>query len=137
MAAEANFSTEVSRWIDQVAKARARAFFHALAWAAVNRVSELTPVDTGFLRSNWTAIRPEDTEPKSGAVPFPQLAIERLQIGERIRIINPTEYARRIEYGFVGEDSQGRHFNQQGRHMAQQTVTELPAIAAELVQRFR
>jgi hypothetical protein len=49
--------------------------------------------------------------------------------GDVVIIVNPTAYARRIEYGFTGEDSLGRYYNQPGHHMAQQTVAEMPAIA--------
>lgn len=131
----ADFSQDVSAWCNRAA-ARANEVFRAIAFDAVQRVQELTPVDTGFLRSNWTAIVRGDEEPVAGRVPPPADAIARARVGMVIVIINPAAYARRIEYGFVGEDSAGRHFNQQGRHMVGQTISEMPAIADAALARI-
>lgn len=131
----ADFSEDVSRWVDG-RRAKAREVFVAIATDAVNRVKELTPVDTGFLRSNWTAMKPGDTEPVAGRVQDPMAVITTARIGDTIVIVNPTEYARRIEYGFVGEDSLGRHYSQQGAHMVAQTMAELPRIAQEARDRI-
>lgn len=131
----ADFDFDVSRWCDRQ-RDHADLILRAIAFEAVNRVKELTPVDTGFLRSNWTAILRGQTEPVAGRASDPLYTIARARIGDVIVIVNPTEYARRIEYGFVGEDSLGRHFNQQGRHMMAQTIAELPAIADRVVARL-
>lgn len=130
----ADFHEDVSRWVNRQ-RERANAAFAAICTDAVNRVKELTPVDTGFLRSNWTAMRPGDTEPVAGRVQDPMIVIASAQAGDTIVIVNPTAYARRIEYGFVGEDSRGRHYNQQGHHMVAQTIAELPTIAQRAVDR--
>ena len=132
----ADFAADVSRWVDR-RRAEADAVFRTIAMDTVNRIKELTPVDTGFLRSNWTAIRKGDAEPVAGRVPPPEAAIAEARVGDTIVILNPTVYARRIEYGFVGEDSLGRHYNQQGAHMVQQTLNELPSIAGAAVARVR
>jgi Bacteriophage HK97-gp10, putative tail-component len=126
----ADFSFAVTEWVNK-AGARANELFRTIATDAVNRVKELTPVDTGFLRSNWTAILQGEAEPKAGDVQAPQSAvtISHARIGDVIIILNPTAYARRIEYGFVGEDSLGRHYNQQGHHMVAQTMSEMTSIA--------
>jgi hypothetical protein len=129
----ADFSVDVARWVDK-AKKRAEEAFQATAEAAVNRVKDLTPVRTGYLRANWTAIRDGDAEPTPGTVPDPMTAIDQAPLGSTLVVLNPVVYARRVEYGFVGEDSLGRHYNQPGRHMTQQTVAEMPSIAAAAVQ---
>lgn len=131
----ADFSVDVTRWCNR-ARDRADLLLRTIATDAVNRVKELTPVDTGFLRSNWTAVKRGDPEPVAGRVPDPIAAIQDLRVGQVVIILNPTVYARRIEYGFVGEDSAGRHYNQQGRHMAAQTAAELPAIAERALARL-
>ena len=56
--------------------------------------------------------------------------------GDKIFIVNPVVYARRIEYGFRGEDGNGRSVEQQGRGMVRQTVAEMPAIAERAVGRL-
>jgi hypothetical protein len=124
----ADFTSDVSKWCDQ-AGALATAVFQAIAFDAVQRVQELTPVDTGFLRSNWTAIAPGDAEPVAGRVQPAGEAIAKAKVGQVILIINPVVYARRIEYGFVGEDKLGRYYHQKGRHMVAQTMAEMPSIA--------
>lgn len=131
----ADFDFMVTRWCDR-AGAAAEAVFRTIATDAVNRVKELTPVDTGFLRSNWTAVKQGEEEPVAGRVPDPASAIQQLRLGQVVVILNPTVYARRIEYGFVGEDSLGRHYNQSGRHMVAQTMAELPAIADRALARL-
>lgn len=132
----ADFAEDVSRWVDR-RRRDADETFRTIATDVVNRVKELTPVKTGFLRSNWTAIRKGDAEPIPGRVPDPFLALQTARIGDTISVINPTVYARRIEYGFVGEDKLGRHYNQQGAHMMQQTMSELPTIAEKTVARIQ
>jgi hypothetical protein len=130
----ADFTSDVSKWCNE-AKGLASDVFQAIAFDAVMRVQELTPVKTGFLRSNWTAIRKGDAEPVAGRVSPPGVAIADAEVGDVILIINPVAYARRIEFGFVGEDSLGRYYNQQGRHMMTQTMTEMPEIAEKAKQR--
>lgn len=130
----ADFARDVSAFVER-AKARADAALRAIAFAAVESVQHKTPVDTGFLRSNWTAMLPGDSEPVAGRVANPDAVIAEATVGMTITIINPVVYARRIEFGFVGEDSLGRHYNQQGAHMVQRTLDDLPAIATEAVSR--
>lgn len=130
----ADFSTDVSAWCDK-AGGRATLVLRTICWDVLNRIKELTPVDTGFLRSNWTAIIEGEAEPIAGRVPDPAKALMTVKVGQIVVILNPTVYARRIEYGFVGEDIAGRQFNQMGVHMVAQTLTELPAIAAAAVAR--
>ena len=129
-----DFSSDVSQWCDQ-ATDRASALFCTIVADAVARVQELTPVDTGFLRSNWTVVKPGDAEPVAGRVPNPQNAIIQSEVGDVLMIVNPTVYARRIEFGYTGEDSLGRYFNQPGRHMMQQTISEMPQIAQRALAR--
>lgn len=58
------------------------------------------------------------------------------KVGDKIFIMNPVKYARRIEYGFSGRDARGVMQDQKGRGMVQKTVSELPAIAAKAVDRL-
>lgn len=131
----ADFSQDVSAWCNRAAE-RAGEVLRAIAFDSVQRVQQMTPVDTGFLRSNWTAILRGDEEPVAGRAPPPADAIARARVGVVIVILNPVAYARRIEYGFVGEDSRGRYYNQQGRHMVGQTIADMPAIAEGALTRI-
>ncbi len=78
-------------------------------------LKEHTPVVTGNLRASW--FLKHDTD--------------------KIVISTGVEYARRVEYGFVGEDSAGRKFNQPGRGMVRQTVKAAPQIIADTIERLR
>jgi outer membrane lipoprotein SlyB len=55
-----DFVTKVGAWCDK-AEGYAREAFIAIAWDALTRVKELTPVRTGWLRSNWQAVT-EDSD---------------------------------------------------------------------------
>lgn len=128
------FSVAVEQWVE-AAKARSDLAFQAIALDVVNHVKSLTPVNTGYLRANWTIVRNNDPIPLPGRVPRPEEVIEHIRAGDRILIVNPVVYARRIEFGFVGQDSRGRNFDQPGRGMAQQTMAAMPEIARRAVQR--
>lgn len=129
------FEVQVRRWVEKAGR-QAEAAFRATAEDAASRVKELTPVRTGYLRANWTAIRPGDAEPVEGRTPPTDELIARLRLGDKIIILNPVKYARRVEFGFIGEDSKGRAFSQQGRGMVQQTVKEIPRLAQAATRRI-
>jgi hypothetical protein len=131
----ADFVVSVEQWVSQ-ARDRATEAFRAIATDALARVKELTPVDTGYLRANFVDVLSADAIPKPSAAPSVGAEIANAKIGDTIFIVNPVEYARRIEYGFVGQDARGRNVNQVGRYMVTQTVAELPQIAQNVLQRF-
>jgi hypothetical protein len=80
-----DFATQVGRWCDK-AEGRAREAFIAIAWDALTRVKELTPVRTGWLRSNWQAVTDSS-----------DLPVER-----REGIKSTAEIAAGIAAGFAG-----------------------------------
>jgi hypothetical protein len=131
-----DFRVQVEQWVVR-AKGRAQEAFRAIAQDASTRVKELTPVRTGYLRANWSAILDGEAEPKPGAAPPAEAAIGRAALGDTIHVLNPVVYARRVEFGFVGEDSLGRKYNQRGRGMVQQTVAEMPRLSERAVARVR
>ena len=128
------FSLAVEKWVEK-AKGQSDAAFQATALDAVNTVKSLTPVKTGFLRANWTVIRNNDPMPMPARVQSPEAVIAQLRIGDMMLIVNPVVYAARVEYGFVGDDSLGRHYDQKGVGMMQQTIAMLPEIARRATAR--
>ena len=130
----ADFSVAVEQWVKK-AKERAEQAYRAIAEDALARAKELTPVDTGYLRANFVTVLEGEAIPKDEPTPETMAGINRAKVGDTILIVNPVPYARRIEYGFVGEDSLGRKYDQKGRHMVAQTVAEMPRIAEEAVKR--
>ena len=129
-----DFTLQVDQWVEKAGRLAAQAF-QAVALDAVADVKMRTPVVTGFLRANWALLRNNDPMPIPGRVPEPEAVAAQLQLGDRLVIANPVIYARRVEYGFVGTDSLGRHYNQKGRGMMEQTMAHLPQIAERAVAR--
>jgi len=128
------FQVQVERWVAK-AKADANAAMMATATDALARVKELTPVVTGNLRANWTIMLQGAADTIDGNVNS-QDVIAKFEVGDQIIIGNPVVYAPRVNWGFTGTDSLGRHYNQNGKYMIEQTVAEMPAIAANATARI-
>ncbi len=114
------FLGELTQWQEQV-REKADLLPQAVAQTVFNEVSSGgkygpgTPVDTGFARSSWdggvgaipnnpAAGSPEEAEARTLA------AIATAKAGDTIYLSNNAPYIKRLEYGFVGEDSLGRYY---------------------------
>jgi hypothetical protein len=53
--------------------------------------------------------------------------IQGMEIGDTMRFAWTAPHARRIEYGFTGEDSLGRTYNQPGRFFMTRNAEKFPA----------
>lgn len=136
MVNNAQFTVDVSRFVLK-AKENMNGVFRAIAQEALTRVKELTPVKTGYLRANFVAtLDPSSVRPSQGGDTTSAAAISEAKAGDVIHIVNPVIYARRIEFGFTGQDAKGRSYSQPGRGMVQQVVTELPGIAQRVARRW-
>jgi hypothetical protein len=62
--------------------------------------------------------------------------LAQVQLGEKLRIVNPTSYARSIEYGRNIVTADGKASQTPPRGMVQQTVAEMPEIAAQAIAPF-
>lgn len=58
-------------------------------------------------------------------------------LGDTVYLGFQAVYARRINYGFVGEDALGRTFNQQGAGFVQRAVNMWPALVDQAVREVR
>jgi hypothetical protein len=125
-----DFAADVDNWV-RLATERLRQAHLAIAADVEARVKELTPVDTGLLRASWATVTKVDAMPKDG-----KDELEGFELGAPLYIVNPVEYARRIEYGFVGVDDLGRRYNQPGVGMVAQAMAELPEIAERALARI-
>ena len=114
MSTPENFVIDLGALVDR-AKSRLSAFPMAVAMEALADLQARTPVDTGNLRASWQLSRYGD---------------------DSWRITTNVVYARRVNFGFVGTDSLGRHFNQGGRHFIEATIADLPRLADEVAARF-
>jgi hypothetical protein len=125
------FATDISRWIAK-ARGNLNSAYEVTAELALAHVKSLTPVRTGFLRASWT-ITTGDSAAPSGSGDDARQEIGRLKVGERIVLVNPAPYAMRINFGFVGTDSLGRHYNEKGYHMVEKTIAVMPDLARQAV----
>jgi hypothetical protein len=126
------FVADVRAWVEK-AKGNVDEAYQATAMLALARVKQLTPVKTGFLRASWTVVS-GDSGSATGGEAGALGVIANLKAGDTIALVNPAPYAMRINFGFVGEDSRGRHYNQKGRHMVEQTLAEMPQLAEQAVK---
>jgi bacteriophage HK97-gp10 putative tail-component len=127
-----DFDIDVSQWVDK-ALSKATEAFRLTALLATDRIKQLTPVLTGNLRASWhDSLNNENVDSAA-----PGDASASAQLGDRINIGTNVVYARRVEYGFVGEGSLGRHYDQKGRGMMHQTIVELPQLAQKAVAAVR
>lgn len=124
------FVVDVNDWVSK-AKKNVNAAYQATAMLALGRVKQLTPVQTGFLRASWTVVAGEQAMDASGGEAGAYAVIANLKAGDVISLVNPAPYAMRINFGFVGEDKLGRKYNQAGRHMVEQTISEMPELARQ------
>lgn len=126
------FALDVRQWVSK-AKGNVDAAYQATALLALARVKQLTPVRTGFLRASWTIVS-SDSGKITGGEEGAFAVVANLKAGDEIAIVNPAPYAMRINFGFVGKDSLGRNYNEKGRYMVEQTLSEMPEIAEQAVK---
>lgn len=76
-------------------------------------------------------------DPPPAGDPGAQIAL--LQLGDVIHLGYQAIYARRVNYGFVGEDSLGRNYNQEGAHFVEYAASVWPVmvhLAAEEIRQI-
>lgn len=93
------------------------------------------PVDTSFLR-NSLATELNGTGLGEGSDSY-TLAIAQLKPGDYLRMGWTAEYARRINYGFDGEDSLGRVYDQEGYMFRDKAAAKWQQIVDANVRRVR
>lgn len=113
-----SFSASVDKWVGET-KERASAVFRGSAQELFERVVKATPVDTGYLRASYQVVvngsLPPANKTGEGTAPTPPViaaTIANLQIGDNVSLGYTAVYARRLHYGFTGQDSLGRNYNQ-------------------------
>jgi len=134
-----SFAAQVSEWCRQVEGA-AEAVFQTAAQAVANEVREplasggRMPIDTGNLRRSLMAstsamptIKPDqETFSDSGL----ELVIAGAELGSTVYLGFQAAYAARMNFGFVGEDSLGRVYNQTGYGFVDAVAQRWPQIVA-------
>lgn len=145
----ASFAAQVGEWATAT-ETRFRAVVQTAAQDLANEVrvpkgaGGNMPVKTGNLRrsllASTSAMPQVVTDSKvqfadsDGQI---SLAILNAELGDTIYLGFQAAYARRMEYGFVGEDSLGRKYNQQGNgfvRLAAQRWQDIVDAAARTVK---
>jgi hypothetical protein len=133
------FNASIDKWLGTVKTGLPALARQSIQTIAFNVVVD-TPVLTGFLRGSWQPsiganeppLKPEtDTDPQ-GALAMAEISLKiaGMPVGGKYWMINGAAYAMRIEYGFVGEDSLGRYYNQKGRYFVTRNVARWPEVVA-------
>lgn len=151
--ADQSFSAQVDEWCRSTTT-RMEAVFKdscqrlvAEAQTAVSAGGHM-PVDTGFLRASGRAstnapqpMDPENVGEKDQKYTFnfgqTETVIASLTIGMRFFFCWTAAYAARIEYGFTGQDSLGRTFNQAGRGFVRLAAQNWPVIVRASIAEAR
>jgi hypothetical protein len=144
-----SFSATVDRWAGS-SKERMTAVFRQSAQALSNEVRRTKaeggnmPVELGNLRRSLMASTSMMPSVSAGTETFPangselRTAIMGATLGQTIYLGFQAEYARRQEYGFTGEDSLGRFYDQPGHgfvRLAAQRWQEIVKEQARIVRR--
>ena len=107
-------------------------------------VEQQTPVKTGYLLDSLTVtigdialIDPDASGSKGGgnAAPAHAAVITGAKLGDTLSAGFVASYARRIEYGFNGTDSLGRHYSQPARAMVRMAVQRFPEFVQAAISR--
>jgi len=146
-----NFAAQVSQEVGQV-KAELEAVFRESAQRVLEEMNTPipqggnVPVDTGFLwhslQASTTAMpQMTATGAKSASYSFDSgpvvLTIAGATLGDAIYAGYTAVYARRMNYGFTGQDAAGRSFSQSGHLFVEKAAQRWPAIVAEVEAELR
>lgn len=135
MANGTTFKADISSWVSRVGD-QMDALARQVCQETAQRVVEATPVDTGFLRGSW--------QPSIGSAPSRSeggadigLVLSGMRAGDTFWMTNNAVYAMRVEFGFVGEDSLGRYYDQKGQFFVSNTVAKYEEIVAAVARDLR
>lgn len=135
-----SFAAQVSDWCRQE-KAREEAVFQLAAQMVADDVRVTIPaggslpIDLGNLRRSLMASTTSMPSVREGEETFVesgvQMVIEGAEIGDTVYLGFQAAYALRMEYGFVGQDSLGRNYNQRGFGFVEKTGERWPQLVKE------
>ena len=149
------FTAQVKEWterqarnMDLIAKDAIQTTFHAMTEVQPSvkdtggsyEIGKV-PVDTGYLIGTaFLAINGADTATGNVASKTPPdfaMGLAGMEIGDVAMAAFTAPYARRLEYGFTGEDSKGRTYNQEGRFFVRQAAQGWQEAVNAAVEKFR
>lgn len=141
-----SFAATISEW-GQAELERAEAIYQTAAQTVANEVRHpreeggRMPVIKGNLRrslmastSEMPTIKPEQKTFTDSGV---EMVIAGAELGGAVYLGFQAAYAARMNYGFVGEDSLGRVYNQAGYGFVDAVAQRWPQIVAEAEAKVR
>lgn len=139
---KARFASVVDEWVQQTEK-RINAVFRMSTQRMITIMQEAAPYRDGFLRASLVVVvngdppAPTRSEEQGMGDYNPaqmQMTISNAVAGDRIVAAYTMEYARRLEYGFSGVDSLGRHYNQPPIAWTRRTAQQWKQIVGEVTE---
>jgi len=140
----ASFAETIGKWASRTPERVEAVHKRALEKLAVEMTRTKAeggnvPVDTGNLYRSLVAstsgMPPTSDQPSAGSNVNSVIAV--LSTNQPVRFGYTAKYARRMNFGFVGADSLGRAYNQQGNHFVERAVAMWPEIVSDAVQEVR
>lgn len=139
------FGDDVARWSGKAVK-RATDIRNAAAQDMVREVTKTVrqggrlPIRTGNLRrsllASTTAMPAMGGPGELYRGSTPGLVIAQAKLTDTIYLGFQANYARRMNYGFVGADSLGRSYHNQGFHFIEAAALKWPEFVASRARRM-
>lgn len=137
------FLKSVNQWVQQTEQ-RSTDVFREGSKDFYDALYRNTPVDTGNLRNSLVATKNGDTEAQgptgpgyyNSGIAQSYMTLDSLELGDRVSYVYRATYARRVNNGFVGFDSLGRYYNQQGHRWIEATGSQYRSIMRAAATRY-
>lgn len=142
----ATFSAQVSDWVKDTDKALTMVYRTAIddMFDEIIRTKPdggMLPIDTGNLRRSFLASTSSIPSLRPDVTDFPtvdnSLVIAGVEYGETVYAGFQAAYAARQNYGFTGQDSLGRSYNQAGNYFFDINVEKWPQFVADAERKFK
>lgn len=139
-----SFAASVGKWAS-ASEARITAVYRRSVEMLADEMTK-TKAEGGrvpFLTGNlYRSLRASKTEmPPMGEIPFESqdigIVTARLQPSEPVWLGYQANYARRMNSGYIGADSLGRVYNQQGHYFVEGAIAEWPQIVSKAAKEMQ
>jgi len=127
------FTADIDAFVKKAGK-RLDAFLQTFTFDLYLDIVEGTPVDTGFLRSNWIPSLDSPTKANVGAaggqpnLTYASVAISQAKFGQSVYLSNNASYAAHVEYGTS---------RMRGRAMVRTALARIPNTAQNALNKVK
>lgn len=139
-----SFAATVSAWAKQTPQRLEAVRNRAIDLLAAEMTATIpnggrVPVDTGNLARSLLASTqgmPKTSETRASGSDVGLVTLN-LRIDQPVWLGYQANYARRMNYGFVGADALGRIYNQQGNYFVEGAIAEWPNLVAKAARELQ